>query len=142
MNKLVLAKEKPVISEQPKIKKKPRKDLILGLKIWAVGTLFLFLSGVSFATVFAYRASLGYEIARLKKEINALKIQNDALKMEIASIDNSKEIEKIALSRGMEKATDNVMYVAINLPEEKKETPKTEKSGNRLIALLTRVFNR
>ncbi|GAV21768.1 hypothetical protein [Carboxydothermus pertinax] len=138
---MVLAKEKPVILEQPKTKKKPKKEFVLGLKVWAVVSLFLFLAGVSFATVFAYRASLGYEISKLKNEVNALKIQNDALKMEVASIDNSTEIEKIALARGMEKASENVIYVAIDLPQEKSVAkPSKNKEENRLIALLTRVF--
>ena len=140
---MVLAKEKPVILEQPKPRKKPQKEVLLGLKAWAVVSLFLFIAGISFATVFAYRASLGYEISKLKNDINVLKMQNDALRMEVASLDNSSEIEKIALARGMEKATDNVMYVAIDLPLEKPAVKKTQgNKDNRLIALLARVLNR
>jgi len=90
-------------------KTSPTARLVLGISLIAL----VFLTGISFTWLQAYKAQLNYQLNKTKAEIQALQTANQRMEVEIARLKSLDRIENIATSQlGMIK-NSGIEYLAL-----------------------------
>lgn len=102
-------------------------------KFLYVATVFsLFCGGLYFCSLAMGVATKGYEITKLKNEINALETANERLRLEIAELDSLERIEMLALNElGMipPGADDYVLLPGADDPEQPEDELELQVAG-------------
>ena len=108
------------IKEQKQTKvriiKRPSPLVVVVLGVSLIGLMFL--TGLSYTYLKARIAHLNWQISQGKKDIAAMQVQNEKLKLEIARLKSLERIEKVATAQmGMIK-NPQVEYLAIKSTTE------------------------
>lgn len=115
--------------EQPSPRTKPRFKPRFFKFLYVAIVFSLFCGGLYFCSLAMGVATKGYEITKLKSEINALEAANERLRLEIAELNSLERIEMLALNElGMVQpdVDDYVLLPGAYYPEQPEEQPEDE----------------